>query len=95
MVGWYALAALLLGYGVGGALGGLLGNTFANLVGIPVVSALFLALSKLKRGLGDKISIIKDPKRAILLDILERSAIQPDFCPWSVFQRSGGVGSHW
>ncbi len=52
MVGWYALAALLLGYGIGGALGGLLGNTLQNLVGILGGYALFMAFKQIpKRGM--------------------------------------------
>ena len=52
MVGWYALAALLLGYGVGGALGGLLGNILQNLVGILGGYALFMAFKQIpKRGM--------------------------------------------
>lgn len=47
MVGWYALAALLLGYGIGGALGGLLGNTLQNLVGILGGYALFMAFKQI------------------------------------------------
>lgn len=52
MVGWYALAALLLGYGVGGALGGLLGNILQNMVGILGGYALFMAFKQIpKRGM--------------------------------------------
>ena len=52
MVGWYALAALLLGYGIGGALGGLLGNTLQDLVGILGGYALFMAFKQIpKRGI--------------------------------------------
>ena len=52
MVGWYALAALLLGYGVGGALAGILGNLLQNLVGILGGYALFMAFKQIpKRGM--------------------------------------------
>ena len=52
MVGWYALAALLLGYGVGSALAGILGNLLQNLVGILGGYALFMAFKQIpKRGM--------------------------------------------
>ena len=46
MVGWYVLAAILLGYGVGGALAGILGNVMQNIVGIIGGYALFLVFKK-------------------------------------------------
>lgn len=43
MVGWYFLAALLLGYGLGGALAGIPGNLLQNLFGMLVGYLVYLA----------------------------------------------------
>lgn len=51
MVAWYMVAALLLGYGMGGAIGGVLGNVLQNAVGIIGGYTLHLAFQKMpKRG---------------------------------------------
>lgn len=52
MVGWYVLAALLLGYGLGGALAGIWGNILQNAVGAVGGYVLFLTVKQIpKRGI--------------------------------------------
>lgn len=46
MVGWYFLAALLLGYGLGGALSGIPGNLLQNLFGMLVGYLVYLAYQR-------------------------------------------------
>ena len=46
MVGWYFLAALLLGYGLGGAWAGIPGNLLQNLFGMLVGYLVYLAYQR-------------------------------------------------
>lgn len=46
MVGWYFLAALLLGYGLGGSLAGIPGNLLQNLFGMLVGYLVYLAYQR-------------------------------------------------
>lgn len=46
MVGWYFLAAFLLGYGLGGALAGIPGNLLQNLFGMLVGYLVYLAYQR-------------------------------------------------
>ncbi len=49
MVGWYFIAALLLGYGLGAALAGILGNLLQNCFGMLVGYLIYLAYSRIEK----------------------------------------------
>ena len=49
MVGWYFIATLLLGYGLGAALAGILGNLLQNCFGMLVGYLIYLAYSRIEK----------------------------------------------
>ncbi|SDB44253.1 Uncharacterized membrane protein [Streptococcus henryi] len=49
MVGWYVVAALVLGYGVGAALAGIFGNVLQNFFGMGLAYLLFVAFKRFDR----------------------------------------------
>ena len=49
MVGWYFIATLLLGYGQGAALAGILGNLLQNCFGMLVGYLIYLAYSRIEK----------------------------------------------
>ncbi|WP_161979322.1 ECF transporter S component [Streptococcus sp. S784/96/1] len=49
MIGWYVVAALLLGYGWGAAVAGILGNVLQNFFGMGAGYLLYLAFQRVER----------------------------------------------
>ena len=49
MAGWYFIATLLLGYGLGAALAGILGNLLQNCFGMLVGYLIYLAYSRIEK----------------------------------------------
>lgn len=49
MVGWYVVAALVLGYGLGAALAGIFGNVLQNFFGMGLAYLLFVAFKRFDR----------------------------------------------
>ena len=49
MVGWYVVAALVLGYGLGAALAGIFGNVLQNFFGMGLAYLLFVAFNRFDR----------------------------------------------